>query len=106
MTSSLKPVPSLQQELVLDQPLTCGTEACFTDHFLGYAELLESPALIGRKGSVLAPVKLQEAAPFGVSEVSPGDHDKCLSVQINDSTIPLLKAVHSLSSNRCSMTAL
>jgi hypothetical protein len=72
---------------VLDQLLTCGTEACFADHFLGYAELPESPVLIGRKGSGLAPVKLQEGAPFGVSEVSPGDHDKCLSVQINDSTI-------------------
>ncbi|ULJ76517.1 hypothetical protein [Rhizobium gallicum] len=89
-TSSLKPVPSLHQKLVLNQSLTCGTETCSADRFFNNAKLDEPLINFVRQRSVLMPVELQKAAPFLVSEVSPSAHDWCLSVERMDDSMILL----------------
>lgn len=89
-TSSLKPVPSLHQKLVLNQSLTCGTETCSADRSFNNAKLDEPLINFVRQRSVLMPVELQKAAPFLVSEVSPSAHDWCLSVERMDDSMILL----------------
>jgi hypothetical protein len=88
-TSSLKPVPSLHQKLVLNQTLTCGTETYSADSSFNNAKLDEPPIHFVRQCSVLMPVELQKAAPFLVSEVSPSAHDWCLSVERMDDSMIL-----------------
>ncbi len=89
-TSSLEPVPSLHQKLVLNQTLTCGTETYSADSSFNNAKLDEPPINFVRQCSVLMPVELQKDAPFLVSEVSPSAHAWCLSVERMDHSMILL----------------
>ena len=78
MTSLLKPIPSLHQKFMDDELLARVSQATPVSE----AKLPELPVIVTRKGSALMPAQPHEAVPFVVSEVSLGDHNKFLPVEL------------------------
>lgn len=74
MNSSLKPVPSLHEKLVLDKSLSRVSKTCFVSQ----AKLPAFPVDIVGEGCALVVVEAHETVPFFVSEVPPSRH-KCAS---------------------------